>query len=455
MPDGIPNLFIEPDCEHNCLVKKGCLKPTIGDLVKSCALQGSQSVLLPVSDAAHLVYGNPECVQNSWKVLESKLTELQQFPLIFSMGYKYTDIVLNDKNILLNAICYIAEHFKPSCIFVYTPCINAIATDDLKATCEKAEEICTVPAVPIYNSVSNTGANMGCRQAGESLFETVIGMATKEPLKLTLFDMNLIGGDSFSREGDQIEAILSKIGVRVLSRIGGECTFDELRTAHQVKLNMLISSRSMLTLVRKMRESYGIPYFEGSFYGSREIRFSLMQIAFFFQNPELDKRIVRYMRREEVLLRKDISRSYKSLKGKKIVLFTDGIESWTFISMLYELGMKIVAIGTNQNAQEDISRIKERMKEKTVLIDHSDENKILTLYRERKAELMIVSRRNSYVPLKEKIPFLDVDESQHSIYVGYEGVRRFAKDLLDTLEQPIWKIICRLSPWEVDSYGEC
>lgn len=455
MPNGIPNLFIEPDCEHNCLVKKDCLKPTIGELVKSCAFQGSQSVLLPVSDAAHLVYGNPECLRNGWRMLESQSNELHHFPLTFSMGFKHTDIALSDKDVLLKAICYIAEHIKPSCIFVYTSCISVLAADDLEATCQMAEELCAVPAIPVNNSGLNTGANMGSRQAGEALFEKVIGTATKELPKPALFDMNLIGGGSFSREGDQVEAVLSRIGVRVLSHIGGECTYDELCSAHKVKLNMLISSRSMLTLVRKMRESYRIPYFEGSFYGSREIRFSLMQIAFFFQNPELDKRIVRYMRREEVLLRKDISRSYKSLKGKKIVLFTDGIESWIFISMLYELGMKIVAIGTNQNAQEDISRIKERMKEKTVLIDHSDENKILTLYRERKAELMIVSRRNSYVPLKEKIPFLDVDESQHSIYVGYEGVRRLAKDLLDTLEQPIWKIICRLSPWEVDSYGEC
>lgn len=84
----------------------------------------------------------------------------------------------------------------------------------------------------------------------------------------------------------------------------------------------------------------------------------------------------------------------------------------------------------------------------------SDEAKMLQLYRDRKAELMIVSGRNAFVPLKERIPFLNLDEQQHGGYAGYEGVRRLARDLLDTLEQPVWNLIFRRSPWEVDSYGQ-
>jgi nitrogenase molybdenum-cofactor synthesis protein NifE len=136
------------------------------------------------------------------------------------------------------------------------------------------------------------------------------------------------------------------------------------------------------------------------------------------------------------------------------VLFTDGIESWIYISLLYELGIKIAAIGTNQNAQEDLSRIKERIHEDTLLVVQSDETRILKLHRERKADLMIVSGRNAFVPLKERIPFMNIDEEQHGGYAGYDGVRRFAQDLMDTLEQPIWKIIRRRSPWEVESYGQ-
>lgn len=454
MPKGLPNLFIEPDCEHNGQVKKGCARPNPGELTKGCAFQGSQAVLLPISDAAHLVHGTPGCLQNSLAMLEDGLPGGPLSKFGFSMGLTEMDIIHGGQKKLLEAINYIVEHYHPPCVFVYATCITFLTAEDLDAVCDKAESQWGIPIIPLHNSGVVGSGNMGKRQAGEALFEKVIGTNDSNPRKLTPFDINLIGDYHFSQEGYEIEAILSKIGIRVISRIAGECSFNELRSAHQAKVNMLICSRSMVTLARKMRDSFGIPYFEGSFCGSREIRFSLQQLSFHFQDAGLDKQLNRYMRREEERLHKNILHSYKPLKGKKVVLFTDGIESWIYISLLYELGLKIVAIGTNQNAQEDLSRIKERIRDDTILINQSDESRILELYRERKAELMIVSGRNMFVPLKEKIPFMNIDEEQHGGYAGYEGVRRFAQDLMDTLEQPVWKTIYRLSPWEVESYGQ-
>lgn len=454
MPRGVPNLFVEPDCEHNGQAKKGCAKPLPGELARGCAFQGSQAVLLPVSDAAHLVHGTPGCLQNSWAMLENGL---QGGPLSksgFSMGLTEMDIILGGRKKLLEAINYIIEHYHPPCIFVYATCITFLTAEDLASICDKAEKQWNVPVIPLHYPGFTGNGNMGSRQAGEALFDKVIGTSDADPGRLTPFDINLIGDYRFASEGQDIEAMLSKIGIRVISRIAGECTFAELRSAHQAKLNMLVCSRSMVTLARKMRDSFDIPYFEGSFCGSREIRFSLRQLSFHFQDERFDKQLHRYMRKEEERLHKDILHTYKSLKGRKVVLFTDGSESWSYISVLSELGLRIAAIGTNQNAQEDISRIKERLQEETILVVQSDEAKMLQLYRDRKAELMIVSGRNAFVPLKERIPFLNLDEQQHGGYAGYEGVRRLARDLLDTLEQPVWNLIFRRSPWEVDSYGQ-
>ncbi|MEK5029258.1 nitrogenase component 1 [Paenibacillus sp. FSL M7-1046] len=454
MPKGIPNLYIEPDCEHNRQFAKGCAAPSPGEITKGCVFQGSQAVLLPISDAAHLVHGTSGCLQNSWSMLEAGMPGGPLSKFGFSMGLTEMDIILGGQKKLFEAINYIVEHYRPPCIFVYATCITILTAEDLDTVCRKAEGLWSIPIIPLHNSGLMGSGNMGNRQAGEALFEKVIGTCDSDPRKLTPFDINLIGDHHFSKEGHEIEAMLSKIGIRVISRIAGECTFSELRSAHQAKLNMLVCSRSMVTLARKMRDSFGIPYFEGSFCGSREIRFSLRQLSFHFQDEGLDKQLHRYMRREEERLDKEILRRYKSLKGKKVVLFTDGIESWIYISLLYELGIKIAAIGTNQNAQEDLSRIKERIHEDTLLVVQSDETRILKLYRERKADLMIVSGRNAFVPLKERIPFMNIDEEQHGGYAGYDGVRRFAQDLMDTLEQPIWKMIRRRSPWEVESYGQ-
>lgn len=453
MPKEGTNLFVEPGCEHNTQDKKGCARPKPGELTKGCAFQGSQSALLPISDCAHLVHGTPGCLENSWGMLEAGSLGVPLSKFGFSTGLTEQDIVLGGEKKLTQAIGYIAGHYRPPCVFVYATCITLLTMEDLDAICAEAERRWGIPVIPVHNPGFAGSRNMGNRQAGEALFEKVIGTGEAKPDRVSPFDINLIGEYHFSGEGKEIEALLNKAGIRVLSRIAGECTYQELQTSHYAKVNMLVCSRSMITLARKMQDAYGIPYFEGSFYGSREIRFSLRQMAFHFQDPQLDKRLHRFIRKEEERLKKDIATDYRLLKGKKVVLYTDGVESWAFISALQELGMKIVGIGTNKNALEDLSRIKERASQDTVLEKESDERRVLKLYRERRADLMIVSGRNAYVPLKEKIPFLDIDQERHGSYSGYAGLRRMAQDLLDILEQPVWRLISRKSPWDGDDYG--
>ncbi|MCL6457585.1 MAG: nitrogenase iron-molybdenum cofactor biosynthesis protein NifE [Gorillibacterium sp.] len=453
MPQGKANLFIEPACEHNNQEKRGCARPKPGELTKGCAFQGSQVVLLPISDAAHLVHGTSGCLQNSQGLLEVGSLGLPLSKLSFTTALTEQDILLGGEKKLVEAIAFIVGHYHPPCIFVYATCITLLTLENLDAICNEAERIWKVPVIPIHNSGFASSENMGNRQAGEALFERVIGTLELSPEQLTPFDINLIGEYHFSGEGKEIELLLAKLGIRVLSRIAGECSFQELRSAHHAKVNMLVCSRSLLTLSRKMQDSFGIPYLEGSFYGTREIRFSLRQLAFHFQDAQLDKKLQRYIRKEEESLRKDIALHFKALRGKKVVLYTDGIDSWVFIAVLQELGMKIVGIGTNKNTQEDFSRIKERAGEDTLIIKESDEKQILSLYRENKVNLMIVSGRNAYVPLKEKIPFLDIDEERHGVYSCYSGVRRMAQDLLDVMEQPIWEIIHKRAPWEEGLYG--
>lgn len=453
MPKENANLFIEPGCEHNSQERKGCSRPKPGELTRGCAFQGAQSALLPISDAAHLVHGTPGCLENSWGMLEGGALGVPLSKFGFSTGLTEQDIVLGGEKKLMRAIGHIVQHYSPPCIFVYATCITLMTLEDLDQICLEAEKQWGIPVIPVHNPGFAGSKNMGHRQAGEALWEKVIGTRRIKPDKTTPFDVNLIGEYHFAGEGKEIEALLSKVGIRVLARIAGESTYEELRGAHFAKVNMLVCSRSMITLARKMQAAYQIPYFEGSFYGSREIRFSLRQLAFHLQDAQLDRRLHRYIRKEEERLRKDIALIYRPLKGKRVVLYTDGSESWAFISALQELGMKIVGIGTNKNAQEDLSRIRERAAQDTVLEKESDERQILKLYRERRADMMIVSGRNAYVPLKEKIPFLDIDQERHGSYSGYTGLRRMAEDLLEVLEQPVWQLIRKNSPWEGDEYG--
>jgi nitrogenase molybdenum-cofactor synthesis protein NifE len=42
---------------------------------------------------------------------------------------------------------------------------------------------------------------------------------------------------------------------------------------------MMVCSKAMINVARKMEERYGIPYFEGSFYGIGDMSDSLREIA--------------------------------------------------------------------------------------------------------------------------------------------------------------------------------
>lgn len=443
-------LFVEPACEHNhCPDKMGCSSPKPGERTQPCAFQGSQSVLMPILDTAHLVHGTASCLQNGWGMLKAQSPGASLSKLVFSMGMTEENITLGSEKKLLQMIGQIIRRHHPPCIFVYATCSTVFAMENLNAVCEQAEKTWGIPVIAVDNPGLSGGPNIGNRYAGEALFKKVIGAADVEVQECTPFDINLIGGYPFAQEMKEIEGLLSEAGIRVMTRFGGDCSFDELRAAHLAKVNMLVGGRSMLNLARHMRDTFDIPFCEGSFFGSNEIRFSLRQLAYYFQNAELDDRLQRYMRKEEARLRKEISLTCKPLKGKKVMLFTEGSESWLYISALHELGLRITAIGTHSNAREDVSRIKERIKEDTLILTEIDEKSMLKLYESRQADLMIVSGRSAYVPLKEKIPFLDIDEDRRKTYSGYAGLRRMAEDLMDILEQPVWQTVCRRPPWEV------
>lgn len=449
MPKGQNCLFVEPDCEHNGQEKKGCASLEAGEAPRGCPYAGSYAAMLPIADAAHLVHGATGCLESGAGDLFGRHEFRHLSRYSFSTQLDDKDMEKGGEKKLLRAIGYIAEVYHPSAIFVYATCITVLAIEDLELVCEQAEETWGLPVIPVRSpGFSGGGNNMGRRLAGEALADRVIGSGTAAMRDKIDYDINLIGEYGGPEEAEAIEALLSKAGIRILAKITGECGYEDVRHAHLAKVNMVVCSRSMITLARKMKDNYDIPYFEGSFYGGREIRFALRQMVFHLGNADLDKRIHRFLRKEEQLLQAELAPARRFFRGKAIVLYTDGAESWTYLTMLQELGFKIAAVGTNCNAQEDISRIKERVADGCAIYNDCEDAQILRVFRERKADLMLVSERNEFVPLKERIPFLSLTKEPRAAYAGYSGMRKFAKDLRETLEQPVWANCAKSAPWK-------
>lgn len=76
-----------------------------------------------------------------------------------------------------------------------------------------------------------------------------------------------------------MKPLLDELGIRILSCLSGDARYHEVAQSHRARAAMMVCSTAMINVARKMEERYGIPYFEGSFYGISDTSESLRQIA--------------------------------------------------------------------------------------------------------------------------------------------------------------------------------
>jgi nitrogenase molybdenum-cofactor synthesis protein NifE len=204
--------------------------------------------------------------------------------------------------------------------------------------------------------------NIGNRLAGEVLLERVIG--TAEPPFTTDYDVNLVGEYNIAGDLWGMLPLFERLGIRILSCVSGDARFEELRWAHRARLNVIICSKSLTNLARKMKKRWGIPYLEESFYGMTDTAKALRDMA-----RELDlakgggstvmrERVEALVGEEEARCRLRIAPYRARLEGKRAVLFTGGVKTWSMVSALRELGIEILAAGTQNSTLEDFHRMK-------------------------------------------------------------------------------------------------
>jgi nitrogenase molybdenum-cofactor synthesis protein NifE len=203
-----------------------------------------------------------------------------------------------------------------------------------------------------------------------------------------------------------------------------------------------------------MQDQYQIPWFEGSFYGITDTSHALREIARLIDDPDLTARTEALIEREENRIREALSPWRERLAGKRVLLYTGGVKSWSVISALQDLGMVVVATGTKKSTEEDKARIRELMGEDTKMIEDGSPRALLDIVRDYKADILIAGGRNMYTALKAKIPFLDINQEREFGYAGYEGMLELVRQLALTLESPVWESVRKPVPWETPAMGE-
>lgn len=445
----------EPACEHNKGNKSGCSRATPGATAGGCTFDGAQISLLPIADVAHIVHGPIGCAGNTWNNRGTRALGSNLFRYGFTTDLNEQDVIMGRaEKRLLHAIKQVIKEHQPPAVFVYMTCVPALEGNDIEAICSIAEEKWDIPVIAVDAAGFYGNKNLGNRIAGSVMVEKVVGTGeppakpkmAHDPSRL-VHDIVFIGEYNICGEFWHVSPLFEELGMRVLCCLAGDTQFHQIQTMHRADAAMVVCSRAQINVARTLKEKWGVPWFEGSFYGIEDTSNALRSFAEIIGDPKLIEETEAVIEHEETKTRKLLEPYRKQLEGKKALLYSGGVKSWSVITALAELGIEVVATGTKKSTQSDKNRIKEIMGEDALMLDEGGARLLLDTYYKHDADIFIAGGRNMYTAVKAKIPFLDVNQERHHPYAGYKGMIVFAEELCRTINSPIWGAIRSDAPW--------
>ncbi len=446
-------LFDEPGCDHNQAKdakarRAGCPKPKPGAAAGGCAFDGAMITLVPIVDAAHVVHGPIACAGNSWDGRGS----LSSGPTLYRRGFtsdiREHDVVFGGEQRLYATITDVVDRHQPSAVFVYSTCVTATIGDDLDAVCRAAATATSVPVIPVHSPGFAGSKNLGNRLAGQALLDHVIG--TEEPTATTERRVNLVGEYNIAGELWDVTPVLARLGIEVGACISGDARYREVATAHRARATMVVCARALLALARGLEERYGIPWFEGSFYGVRAMSDTIRSFARLLDDGSntLVLRAEQLIGEEEARTEAQLAPYRERLAGARAVLYTGGVKSWSVVSALQDLGIEVVASGATKSTEGDVDKIVSLLGPNGRVLDEGSPSDLLKVIAETKADVLVAGGRNQYTALKGRLPFLDINQERHVPYAGYTGAVELARRLDLALSSPVWDQARRPAPWD-------
>ncbi|MFT3963803.1 nitrogenase iron-molybdenum cofactor biosynthesis protein NifE [Propionivibrio sp.] len=449
-------LIDEPACANNASkAKGGCTRPKPGATAGGCSFDGAQITLFPIADVAHIVHGPIACAGDSWDNRGARTTGPALYRIGMTTDLSEQDIVMGrSEKRLFHAIKQAIDMHAPAAVFVYATCVTAMIGDDLPAVCKAAEARWGVPVIPVDAAGFYGSKKLGDRIAGETMFEHVIGTCEPDPVPASarrpgveVHDIALIAEYNICGEFWHVAPLFDELGLRVIGSLSGDARFREVQTMHRAEASMVVCSNALLNVARRLKETWGVPYFEGSFYGISEMSRALRGFARLLGDADLAERTEALIAREEARARALLEPWRARLQGRRALLYTGGVKSWSIVSALQDLGMEVVATGVRKLTEEDKERIRDLLGEDAHMLESGDPAGLLKVFHEKGADVLIAGGRNLYTAMKARIPFLDINQEREFAYAGYVGMTEMARQLALTIESPVWAAVRKPAPW--------
>ncbi|NDV99402.1 nitrogenase iron-molybdenum cofactor biosynthesis protein NifE [Salipiger sp. PrR002] len=457
LKDKIADVFDEPACGTNVSKseqqrKKGCAKPlTPGAAAGGCAFDGAKIVLQPIVDVAHLVHAPLACEGNGWDNRGAASSGSERYRTGFTTDMSELDIVMgHGERKLFRAIREVIEAEAPPAVFVYATCVPALIGDDIDAVCRAATEKFGTPCIPV-NAPGFVGSkNLGNKLAGEAMLDHVIG--TLEPETLTPYDINIVGDYNLSGELWQVKPLLDKLGIRILGSLAADARYKQVAYMHRAKVTMMVCSKALINVARKLEQRHGVPWFEGSFYGISDTSASLREMCRILVEQGADAQLLdrceALIAEEEAAIWARLEGFRARVEGRRVLLYTGGHKSWSVVAALQELGMEVIGTSVRKATEEDKTRVTEIMGDDKHMFDNMAPKDMYRLLKDAGADVLMSGGRSQFVALKARMPWVDVNQEKHEPYAGYMGMVDLLRAIDRAVNNPMWEELRAPAPWE-------
>ncbi len=321
---------------------------------RGCCYAGCKGVVLgPMSDNAIIVHGPIGCSFYTWGTRRHKQVETDRHgehadcyvEYCFSTDMQEPNIVFGGEKKLKKAIEECMAVYNPKMLSICSTCPVGLIGDDIHAIAKWAREeypglMCIAFSCEGYKGVTQSA---GHHIASNQIIRFIVGTGDHKPQKK--FSVNILGEYNIGGDGWEIERILNRCGIEVVSAMTGTSCYRDMKNAHLADLNLVQCHRSINYVADMMKDKYGMDWIKVNFIGVNATKKSIRAIGAYFNEPELSARIEEVIADEENAIADEMEYYKSKLKGKTAAIYVGGSRSHHYQLLLQDLGMSTVLAG--------------------------------------------------------------------------------------------------------------